>query len=87
MNHRATPKFWFYCRQLPEPIRSVADENLALLKRDRRHPSLRLKTIGRYWSVRVGRRHCALAVLDGDDFVWFWIGDHAEYDRLIADAY
>ncbi|WP_425483143.1 hypothetical protein [Chelativorans alearense] len=20
---------------------------------------------------------------DGDDFVWFWIGSHAEYDKLL----
>jgi hypothetical protein len=25
----------------------------------------------------------ALAIEDGDAFVWFWIGTHAEYDQLI----
>jgi hypothetical protein len=25
----------------------------------------------------------ALGIRDGDEIVWFWIGSHAEYDRLI----
>jgi hypothetical protein len=28
--------------------------------------------------------HRALAVKDGDDFIWVWIGQHDEYDRLIG---
>jgi hypothetical protein len=26
----------------------------------------------------------ALAVADGDDLLWIWIGTHAEYDQLVA---
>jgi hypothetical protein len=37
-----------------------------------------------FWFARVNDGIRALAVPDGDDFVWFWIGDHREYDRLIA---
>ncbi|MFA7370228.1 MAG: hypothetical protein WC334_11335 [Kiritimatiellales bacterium] len=36
------------------------------------------------WSVRVGRRYRALAVQEEDTLIWFWIGTHAEYDRLIG---
>ena len=25
----------------------------------------------------------ALGQIDGDDIVWFWIGSHAEYDKLL----
>jgi hypothetical protein len=46
------------------------------------HPSLHFKKVGRYWSVRVALGHRALAVEVGDDLVWFWIGSHAEYDRV-----
>jgi hypothetical protein len=63
---------------------SLADANYELLKRDPRHPSLRFKKIGRYWSVRVGLRHRALAVEVDEGYLWFWIGSHAEYDRLIG---
>jgi len=33
--------------------------------------------------VRVGINHRALAVEDGADFIWVWIGPHDEYRRLI----
>jgi hypothetical protein len=26
----------------------------------------------------------ALAVRDGVDVIWFWIGSHADYDRLLG---
>ena len=83
MRHFATSKFWDAYQRLPEPARAPADRSYALLKENPRHPSLHLKKIGDFWSVRVGLRYRALAVeLDGD-MLWFWIGSHADYDRLI----
>jgi len=35
------------------------------------------------YSARVGLGYRALAVRDDDTVVWFWIGTHADYDRLI----
>jgi hypothetical protein len=49
-------------------------------------PSLHFKKIGRFRSVRVGLRYRALAVEVADGLVWFWIGSHAEYDRLIGSS-
>jgi hypothetical protein len=37
---------------------------------------------GRFWSVRVGLNYRALALEDEDSLVWFWVGSHAEYNRL-----
>jgi hypothetical protein len=54
LNHFATPGFWFHYRQLPPDIRELADKNFALLRNDPRHPSLRFKKIGQFWSARVG---------------------------------
>jgi len=34
----------------------------------------------------VGIGYRALAVDSDDGPVWFWIGSHAEYDRLIQNA-
>jgi hypothetical protein len=64
-------------------VRESADKNYALLKENPRHPSLRLKKVGRFWSVRVGSRYRALAVEVDQDLLWFWIGSHAEYDAMI----
>jgi hypothetical protein len=49
-------------------------------------PVAALKKVGRLWSVRVGPHYRALAIEDGADLVWFWIGSHADYDRLVGQA-
>ena len=84
MRHRANEKFWALYEQLPKAIQQLADDNFALLKRDARHPSLHFKKVGRMRSARVGIHYRAVAVEDGSDMIWFWIGHHHEYDRLIA---
>jgi len=65
-------------------VQRLADRCFALLRQDSQHPSLHFKKVGRFWSVRVGLHHRALAVEHESDLVWFWIGSHAEYDRLIG---
>ena len=82
--HSASPRFWTVYDGLPDSIRRLADANFDLLKRDPCHPSLQFKKVGKYWSVRVGLRYRALAVEADDAYVWFWIGSHADYDRLIG---
>ena len=84
MRHFASPKFWEAYRRLPEQVRALADKNYALLKENPQHPSLQLKKIGRFWSVRVGLRYRALAAEADGDLVWFWIGSHADYDAMIG---
>ncbi len=83
MNHLATGQFWSCYRRLPKEIRQLADRCFELLRTDPRHPSLHFKNIGRLRSVRVGLRYRALAVEQDADLVWFWIGSHADYDKLI----
>lgn len=84
MNHFATPEFWRAYEALPTRVRRLADSNYRLLKANPRHPSLHLKRIGRFWSVRVGLRFRALGVEAPDGVIWFWIGSHADYDKLIG---
>jgi hypothetical protein len=83
VRHRASRRFWQSYQGLPPEVRRLADGNFDLLKADPNHPSLHYKKVGRFWSVRVGLHYRALAVESGEDVVWFWIGHHAEYDRLI----
>ncbi len=83
MKHRATPRFWRCYRPLPEEIQQLADKCYTLLRQDAQHPSLHLKKVGRFWSVRVGLYYRALAVEHEGDLVWFWIGSHADYDKLL----
>lgn len=83
MRHFASPGFWKAYDRLPEPVRASADQSFDRLKRNPRHPSLNLKKVGRFWSVRVGLHYRALATESGENLVWFWIGTHADYDALI----
>ena len=81
--HRADPRFWRLLLELPESVQQTAYRNFELLKANPRHPSLHFRNVGRYWSARVGASYRAMAVQDGDDFIWFWIGSHADYDRIV----
>ena len=56
-----------------------------LLRKDPKHPSLHFKRLGRFWSARVGLHYRALAVEQENAMVWFWVGTHALYNRLIGD--
>jgi hypothetical protein len=84
--HRATNRFWKCFEKLPEPTQRIAKKNFQLLKINPWHPSLHFKKIGKFWSVRVGINHRALAVKDDEDFIWVWIGTHDEYERMIRDS-
>lgn len=64
----------------------MADKSYELLRTDPRHPSLHLKRVGPFWSARIGLYYWALAVTSEDDLVWFWIGSHAQYDKLLNQA-
>jgi hypothetical protein len=83
VKHLASPSFWQAYAALPASVRETADKNYALLKENPRHPSLQLKKVGRFWSVRVGSRYRALAVEVDQDLLWFWIGSHADYDAIV----
>ena len=36
------------------------------------------------WSVRIGEHYRALGRRRDDRIAWFWIGSHAEYDRMLS---
>lgn len=84
MRHRASRRFWQCYHALSPEVRRLADANFELLKANPHHPSLHFKRIGRFYSARVGLHYRALAVDVGGDALWFWIGHHSEYDRLVG---
>ncbi len=84
MIHKTTSKFWKCYHQLPDKIRDVADKNFALLKDNPSHPSLQFKKVGSFRSARVGSSYRALAVDREYGYLWFWIGPHHEYDKIIS---
>jgi hypothetical protein len=84
--HRATAEFWKSYYALPVFIQQQADKNFALLQANPFHPSLHFKKIQNregLWSARAGLHYRALAIEEGEELFWFWIGHHSEYDRII----
>ncbi|MGE4179291.1 MAG: hypothetical protein AB7J34_05650 [Limisphaerales bacterium] len=57
---------------MPTSVRALADKNFNLLTADPRHPSLRFKKVGDYWSVRVGIAYRALGPAVPEGVVRFW---------------
>ncbi len=84
--HKTTDRFWKCFYMLPRNIQESAEESFELLKKNPRHSSLRFKKIGKFWSARVSSNHRALAVEDGEDFIWVWIGAHEKYERMLKLA-
>lgn len=87
MNSFLLPSFLDLYRALPEPVRQQARQAYALFQGDPQHPSLRFRRVHPtrpIFSARVGLQYRAVGVRDGDDIFWFWIGSHAEYDRLLS---
>ncbi len=81
--HKATVRFWACFNQLPQTTQKLAKKNYVLLKENPKHPSLHFKKTGKLWSARVGKNHRALAIEDSEGYIWVWIGNHAEYERLL----
>lgn len=86
MKHTASLRFWRCYQSLPRDIQAIADKNFALLKADPTHPSLQFKLLsGRILhSVRVGLHYRALGLPSEAGIHRFWIGSHADYDRLVG---
>jgi hypothetical protein len=84
LKHFASSDFWECYRKLPQSIQDLADVHFALLKENPSHPSLHFKKVGKYRSVRIGMHYRALAVEVQKGLLWFWIGNHADYDKILA---
>jgi hypothetical protein len=83
LKHFASSAFWNCYRKLPQSIQELADAQFAQLKENPSHPSLHFKKIGKYRSVRIGIHYRSLAVEVPEGLLWFWIGSHADYDKII----
>jgi len=83
LKHHASPEFWGCYAQLPKSVQRLADKNFALLKGNPHHPSLHLKRRKGFYSVRIGIFYRALGIETANNVLWFWIGDHSEYDRIL----
>ncbi len=86
MKHYASSQFWQCFENLPQHIQKRARKNYERLKINPQHPALHYKLVcnGRYRSVRIGLQYRALAIEVKKGMLWFWIGSHADYDKLLT---
>jgi len=72
--------------RLPDHVKRNARRNYKIWQSDSSHPGLQFKKIGgkrEIYSIRVGIGWRALGVKEENIIVWFWIGSHADYDKLV----
>lgn len=87
MISRLHPSFRRDLARLPDEIRQRAREAYRRFAADPAHPGLRFKRLHSdppLWSVRITDSYRAVGIRTSDDeIVWFFIGTHAEYERLL----
>jgi hypothetical protein len=74
-------------RALPDEVKELARKDYKLWAVNPHHPSLHFKRVGMnkpIYSVRIGIGWRALGLVEGATITWFWIGSHADYNRLIS---
>lgn len=87
MKSELNPDFVALFQELPERVKRTARKNYKLWKDNSSHPSLEFKEVNQedqIWSIRVGIGWRALGRIKSKNvIVWFWIGSHGEYDKLL----
>ena len=86
MRSQATLRFWRFYGRLPRGLQRRARKAYRLWRNDPGHPSLQFKRVDDQepiYSVRITDNFRALGLLEGDTVIWYWIGSHDEYERLL----
>lgn len=86
MNSKTTDRFWKCHVGLPDKIKKQAKEAYQKFINDPYHPSLHFKRIHStrpIFSVRITIDYRAIGLLKNNEIIWFWIGSHSEYEKMI----
>jgi hypothetical protein len=83
MKSSTTPRFRRAYADLPPETKLAARKRYRLWKDNPRHPSLQFKKVGPFWSARITEDYRSLALLRNNIYHWFWIGTHANYERIL----
>lgn len=83
MKSRTTDRFRKLFAGLPQEIQRSAKKCYLLWKENPDHPSLHFKKIGELYCVRIADRWRVLGFMKDQTYIWFWIGSHEEYNKMI----
>ena len=87
MNSETTRSFWEEYSKLPAALKASARKAYSLWAENPYHPSLHFKCINskdNIWAVRISKGYRAIGVMDGDTVVWFWVGNHDDYEKYFG---
>ena len=73
--------------KLPNVVQRQAREAYRQFKQNPYHPSLHFKkvhTIRPIYSARINVDYRAVGIKENGEIVWFWIGSHADYGKLLS---
>ncbi|KOP26088.1 hypothetical protein AMR41_12575 [Hapalosiphon sp. MRB220] len=87
MKSRTTVQFRKAFADLPEQVQEQTRQAYRQFKQDPAHPSLRFKKVHSelpIYSARISKSYRAVGLLEADTVIWFWVGSHAEYDKLLS---
>ena len=88
MISKASSEYFKLLHELPEAIQRQAEIAFERFVEDPQHPGLQFKKIRGHknlYSARVDLNYRVMGNKTGTDtIVWFWIGTHAEYERLLG---
>ena len=82
---RTTLRFWKAFSKLPAEIQQNARDSYRVFLDNPSHPGLQFKKLEdqEVYSIRIGLGYRALGVMKANAIVWFWIGNHNDYDQMI----
>ncbi len=86
MNSHTTEQFRKLLENLPEEIRRQAKEAYIQFRKNPYYPPLYFKRVHSarpIYSVRISRDYRAVGIQDGNEIIWFWIGSHSDYDKIL----
>ncbi len=86
MNSKTTKRFRQAFAELPKSIQRQARQSYKQFSQNPNHPSLRFKKVHAtdpIYAARIDIDYRTLGIVDREEIVWFWIGTHAEYDKLL----
>jgi len=86
VNSRTTGKFWKVYNKLPSKTRNQAKSAFVLFQKDPYHPSLHFKRVHSVlpiYSARITKDYRAVGIQKKADIIWFWIGSHSDYGKLL----
>ncbi len=79
-------KFKKSYKKLPSEIRKIAKKQYKTFQKDPYHSSLHFKRVHSsqaIYSARITQDYRTIGVLKDGVIIWFWIGSHDDYDKLL----